>query len=95
MNDYELFRALREPPPALEELRVGRAYVLLELAGDHSVAFAEVILREVRMDLQAIAVTAFVIHSTNHETLPAGKAIVRTASRTTAGVRRSWHLAPI
>jgi hypothetical protein len=95
MDAYALSRVLRDPLPALEELRVGRRFVLLELTGEGTVSFAEVILHQVLSHALALEVTAFVISSSNCVDLPPGKTIVRRASLATAAARRSWHLAPV
>jgi len=72
-----LLRAFQGSLPALEELRIGRAFILSEITENGQFVIAEVILRQVRSDEQGVEVAVFVIYSTDSGALPPGDTIER------------------
>ena len=61
MERYLLTKVLQDPLPSLEELKVDRTFMLQEMTGDERIEFAEVIVRAVSSDDQAVEVILFVV----------------------------------
>jgi len=89
-----LWRTFQGPFLALDELRVGRSFLLLEMTTSDQLLVAEVMLREVRNDGQAVDLAMFIVYSTDGQALPPGDTIERQLDL--ARDRRSnWALALI
>jgi hypothetical protein len=93
MIAHNLQRWLREPFPALDELRIGRAFLLLEVSADGQLQVAEVILRQVRSLSAGAEIAIFIVYSTNSEDLQPGETIERRVDLEAES--RNWTLAPI
>ncbi len=72
-----LLKSFQGSFPALEELRIGRAFMLFELTDDFQIMAAEVILRHVQSDFQEIDMSIFVVYSTDAKVLPPGDTLER------------------
>lgn len=72
-----LWRTFQGPFLALDELRVGRSFLLLEMTASDELLVAEVMLREVRNDGQAVDLAMFITYSTDGQALPPGDTVER------------------
>ena len=72
-----LWRTFQGPFLALDELRVGRSFLLLEMTASDELLVAEVMLREVRNDGQTVDLTMFIVYSTDGQALPPGDTVER------------------
>lgn len=93
MIAHNLQRWLREPFPALDELRIGRVFLLLEVSASGQIQVAEVILRQVWNISASAEVAVFIVYSTNSEDLQPGETIERRVDLEAES--RDWTLAPI
>jgi len=93
MVAHNLLRLVPESFPALEELRIGRAFILLEVSADGQLQVAEVIVRQVRNLQQGAEIAVFIVYSTDGKALPPGETVERQVDLETE--RRNWTLAPI
>jgi len=93
MIAHNLQRWLREPFPALDELRIGRAFLLLEVSAIGQLQVAEVLVRQVRSVQVGVEVAVFIVYSTNSKDLQPGETIERHVDR--EAEPHNWTLAPI
>lgn len=93
MIAHNLQRWLREPFPALNELRIGRAFLLLEVSSDGQLQVAEVLVRQVRSIRAGAEVAMFIVYSTNAEDLQPGETVERHVGFETE--LQNWTLVPI
>jgi hypothetical protein len=93
MSAHNLLRWTQEPFPALDELRIGRSFLLLEVSAGGHLQVAEVIVRQVRSLQQGVEVAVFIVYSTNSEELQPGETIERHMDLEAES--QSWALAPI
>lgn len=92
MIAHNLLRWMQEPFPALDELRIGRAFLLLEVTAGGQLQVAEVIVRQVRNLQQGVEVAVFIVYSTNSDELPPGETVDRKVD---LEAEQNWTLAPI
>jgi len=93
MIAHNLQRWIREPFPSLDELRIGRAFLLLEVSAKGQLQVAEVLVRQVRSIRAGAKIAVFIVYSTNSEDLQPGETIERHVDLEAES--RSWTLAPI
>lgn len=91
MIAHNLLRWMQKPLPALNELRIGRAFLLLEVTAGGQLQVAEVIVRQVRNLQQGVEVAVFIVYSTNSDELQPGETIDRKVDLE----QQNWTLAPI
>lgn len=89
-----LRRTFQGPFLALDELRVGRSFLLLEMTASDQLLVAEVMVREVRNDGQAVDLAMFIAYSTDGQALPPGDTIERHVDLANCD-RTNWTLANI
>lgn len=92
MIAHNLLRWMQEPFPALDELRIGRAFLLLEVTAGGQLQVAEVIVRQVRNLQQGVEVAVFIVYSTNSDELQPGETVDRKVD---LEAEQNWTLAPI
>lgn len=91
MIAHNLLRWMQEPFPALEELRIGRAFLLLQVSAGGQLQVAEVIVRQVRRVQQGVEVAVFIVYSTNSDDLQPGETVDRKVDLE----QQNWTLSPI
>lgn len=94
MIAHNLLRWMQEPFPTLDELRIGRAFLLLEVSAGGHLQVAEVIVRQVQSVQQGVEVAVFIVYSTDGQALPPGNTIERHVDLVN-GERTNWTLAKI
>ncbi|KAF0234894.1 MAG: hypothetical protein FD177_457 [Desulfovibrionaceae bacterium] len=92
MMAHNLLRSMQGPFPALDELRIGRAFLLLEVSADGQLHVAEVIVRQVRNLQQGVQVVVFIVYSTDGQVLTPGDTIERQVD---LEAEQNWTLAQI
>lgn len=93
MNAHNLLRWMQESFPALDELRIGRAFLLLEVAAGDHLQVAKVIVRQVRSIRARAEVAMFIVYSTNSTDLQPGETIERHVNLDAK--TQDWTLASI